>query len=235
MQTQGSKNRQTAPALTLLLGAALVAVGVFLDWWSFSSPASEDFVPKGIDISQIVGVLAFTVVVAILGIVMLVRGGGDGGGRGWAIAALIVTLFPFIIVVYSTAAASDAFAAFAAEDVGEEFGVTEEVAEAGIKQGLEQGNVEVGAEIGTYLATAGTLLMVIGSIMGIASGGKARSGYTGAAPAGGYGPNYPPQQAPPQQYPPPGQQPYPPPGQQQYPPQGQAPPGQYPPSGPGST
>ena len=228
MQSERSKNRQTTPALILLGGAALVLIGALLDWWRFTEPANED-VLKGTEIAEILGSLLITGVVVLLAIIMWIRGARpEWGGRGFAIAALVVSLIPVFLVLYSTFAPEDAFAQFAAEEVAEELGLSEEVAEGAIETGLEIGPLEVGAEPGTYIASLGAVLILVGSIMGIARGGRRHTGhgagaYQGGPPPGG---GYPGQYPPAGNYPPQGPQP-----PDQSPQAGSQPPGGYPPPG----
>lgn len=175
-------NPQVKPALMVIVGSILAVVGTVMDWWTLSGPVfPSDRTEAGTNYTAGIGVLFVAIVMVVLGIIMWLRGNG-GGGRGLAIGILIAALFGFFAAAYSAFAPEDAIKQFEAEDVSEDLGISKTQAELELENAFATGQMEAKAELGTYLATAGTGLALIGSIIGIVVGGRRRD----PAPVGGY-------------------------------------------------
>ena len=96
--------------------------------------------------------------------------------------ALILALFVLFAAGYSAASPGDALAEFESSNVAEAYDIDEDLAKAAIEQGLEEENIEVSALFGAWIATVGAVLIVGGSIMGIARSGKVKSANAAAPP-----------------------------------------------------
>jgi len=204
-------------AIVMLGGVLLGVLAVFLTWFEFTiqTLGTEDL--KGNDLSVGVGFLIFTAPVLVLGVILAVL----GRGRGLAIAGLVLSVLLLIVAGMAAFAPESAIVSFEADRAGENIGISASEAEVQLEEGFAAGTLSATAAAGAYLAFVGALVMVAGSIMGIAQAGRPKApAYQPPyqQPAPGQGP-YPPQ-APPPGAPPPGQGPYPPAG----PPPGGAPP-----------
>jgi hypothetical protein len=203
--------------IVILGGAFLGAVSGFLTWFEFTIQTVGTENLKGTDLSIGVGFLFLSALVLILAIILAAL----GRGRGLAIATLVISVLLLILAGMAAFAPESAIASVEADRAGENVGISESEAKVQLEQGFAAGTLSATAAAGAYLALVGALVMVAGSIMGIAQAGRPKApSYQPPyqQPAPGQGP-YPPQ-APPPGAPPPGQGPYPPPG----PPPGGAPP-----------
>lgn len=184
MQTATTaENPQKTPVLSTVAGAVLAIIGALMSWVTLGGtglPEAETY--KGTDSSAGLGTLGLAVIIIILAIVMWIRG-RQGKGRGQAIAAFVLALIALFASAYSAFAAEDAVQQFEASDVAELYGISEAQAEAGMEIAFEQGQLEADPEVGTYVSTLGSLLMVIGSFLGMRAGKRAlqQTGY--GAPA----------------------------------------------------
>jgi hypothetical protein len=184
MQSEAAprKNPQTTPALLTIVGSVIALVGALLDWWTIGgTAAAEERTEVGTAFSSGAGALGLAVLIAILAVIMWVRG-RYSGGRGWAIAAFILSLFLLFAAAYSAFAPEAAAQSFEASAVAEQLGISETQAEAALEVEIEQGLLEITTETGPYVSTAGGLLALIGTILGMIAGKKARASAAYAAP-----------------------------------------------------
>lgn len=188
-------NRQTQPAIIIIVGAVIAAASTALVWMKLEAPDTETVEAKGLDLDAGSFCIVAAVVAVILAIVQLTRG-AKGKGRGQAIANIVMAALIIAMAVWVLAAPGDVFAAQAADDVASQFGISEGLAEEAIKQGIDDGEVDVTSQLGVFGALAGGLIALVGSIMGLRAAPKTVTGApsTGASLGG--------QQAVPPQQPP---------------------------------
>jgi hypothetical protein len=167
-------NIQQTPFLLVLAGTVIAIVGTFMNWVTLGGTglAAEETL-KGTDASAGLGTLGLAVICIVLAIVMWVRG-RSGRGRGQAIAAFIFALIALFAAAYSAFAAEDAIKQFEKSDVAELWGVSEVQAEAQLDLAFSQGVLTADPEIGAYISTLGTVLLVVGSFMGMRAAKQAR-------------------------------------------------------------
>ena len=168
-------------AALILGGSALAIVGVFLEWHVLSgSRGSESF--NGIDTTAGIGTLGLAAVAAIFGIILLVRGARTGG-RGSSITAVVLLAIALLASAYSAFAPEAAITQFEANDISETFGVSATEAKLLLEQAFANGSLQASAEIGTYVSTGGSLIGLIGGILGILFARKRRQGVATSPPA----------------------------------------------------
>lgn len=158
-------NDQKTNAFVILAGSVAALVGTLLVWFELSDATSSETL-KGIELSPGLGAAALAAVGIIMGVVLFVRG-GKTGGKGSSVTTVVLMAFVLIIAAYSSFAPGDSLASLAAEDVGELYGISSELAEQAINDAVDSGALEVGAGIGAYLSAIGSLLALAGGIMGI--------------------------------------------------------------------
>ena len=160
-----SEQRPTLAAALILAGSILAIAGVLLDWHVLSGQGGGKTF-KGTDTSAGLGTIGLAGVAAIFGIVLLVRGARTGG-RGSSITAVVLTAIALLASAYSAFAPQEAITQFEANDVSETIGVSESEAKALLEQAFDAGTLEATAEVGTYVSAGGSLLALIGGVLGI--------------------------------------------------------------------
>ena len=191
MQTAApNENPQKVPAGLAIIGSIIAIIGCVMDWGTIGGTAypTEQTEP-GTEWTAGLGTLVLSVIIVILAGIMFARGRSEKGGRGLAIASLILALFALFAAAYSAFAPEAAAQQFEASDIAEANGISEAQAEAAIEAAFENGALEVSAEMGAYIATLGTLLAAIGAVMGIAAAKRNRvaTGYPASTPVGSAG------------------------------------------------
>jgi disulfide bond formation protein DsbB len=176
----------------------LVIVSAFLVWLTLhgAGGAEEQFKGVGNDagsLTMALGAIAFAIVVAILGLILAIR----GRGRGLAIAGLVLAVFPLIVGAYASFAPEGAIVTFESKTSADDLGISQAEAKARIQAEFDSGRVSATAGMGAYLALAGSALALVASIAGIATAG--RKPEVAAAPplAASVDPGYPPPPPPP--------------------------------------
>ena len=165
---RGAQSRPTTAAALAIVGGVVAAVGGVLDWFKIDgitgAGSSESF--TGLDSNGGAAALVFGVLAAVFGLTLLLRGPRTGG-RGSAVTALVMAIIALGIAAFAAFAPESAIPIFVASDVAEVTGVSDEIARDLIEQQFDQGAWQASALIGTYVSTAGSLVALIGGILGI--------------------------------------------------------------------
>jgi apolipoprotein N-acyltransferase len=177
-----AQSRPTTAAALAIVGGVVAAVGGFLGWFEIEGitgpGSSESF--SGIDSNGGAAALVFGVLAAAFGLTLLLRGPRTGG-RGSAVTALVMAAIALGISAFAALAPETAIPTFVASDVAEVTGVSDEIARDLIEQQFKEGAWQASALIGTYVSTAGSLIALIGGILGIGYSRRHRA--MAAAPA----------------------------------------------------
>ena len=199
----------------MVLGSALVIGSTFLIWFTFTATGFGSQDVKGIGneegaLSMALGAIGLAAIVLVLGLILAIR----GRGRGLAIGGAIVSVFLLFVGGYASFATEQAIVAFEAKEFGEAGGISESEAKRQLEEAFERNLFEATPGVGAYVAFGGAVLAMVGSIAGIAMGGrKAEVAYAPPPPPTGYAPPPPPVAPPTEGYPPPAGPPAAPPPQ----------------------
>lgn len=193
----------------IALGGILVIVSSFLDWAEI-----KDQVGGSLTIEGDTAILIAGIALVILGVALAVV-----SARGPRLILAIVSILAgaFALLITGVAVASDD--TFAGQ-VSQAAGISEEQAKAQIASGV----FTVSRSLGLYLGLAGSVLVLVGGILGLRRGPKTAAPSAPAAPGAGY--PAPPPSSPTGGYPPAAPPSAPPPSSPP-PPPSQAPPGGY--------
>ena len=163
-----AQSRPTTAAALAIVGGVVAAVGGVLDWFKIegiSGPGSSQSF-TGLDSNGGAAALVFGVLAAVFGLTLLLRGPRTGG-RGSAVAALVMAAIALGISAFAALVPETAIPTFVASDVAEVTGVSDEIARDLIEQEFSEGAWQASALIGTYVSTAGSLIALVGGILGI--------------------------------------------------------------------
>lgn len=170
------ENPQKIPAALTIVGCIIAIVGAVMDWGTIGGSASAAAQTEpGTQWSAGLGTLGLAVITIILAAIMFAKGRSSGGGRGLAIAALVIMLIALFASAYSAFAPEAAALQFEKSDIAEAYGISEAQAEVEIQAAFDDGRLEVTAETGAYIAAVGSLLAAIGALMGIMAAKKGRT------------------------------------------------------------
>lgn len=158
--------------LGMILGAVLVGVSVFLEWFTitFEGLGSQSVKGVGNDegtaLTMALGALGLAFVVLVLGVILAAL----GRGRGLAIAGVVLSVILLIVTAYAAFAPEASIVAFEAREFGEGLGISESEAKSVLEQAFEQDQLTATSGIGTYVALGGSVVALLASILGIARG-----------------------------------------------------------------
>jgi hypothetical protein len=164
MAMTSTTSRPTTAVAALVVGGGVVVVGAILEWFSLSSGGESESV-AGTDFSVGLGVLVFGVLAALSGLLLWLRS-KRGARRGWAIAGIVFAVLMLIVSGWTAFAPESALAQFAAADVSEQLGVSESAAKAAIEAAIDQGLLSASAGIGAFVSLVGSVVALIGGILG---------------------------------------------------------------------
>lgn len=177
-----AQSRPTTAAALAIVGGVVAAVGGVLDWFEIEGirgpGSSQSF--TGLDSNGGAAALVFGVLAAVFGLTLLLRGPRTGG-RGSAVTALVMAAIALGISTFAAIAPETAIPVFVASDVAEVTGVSDEIARDLIEQQFDAGAWQASGLIGTFVSTAGSLIALIGGILGIGYARRRRA--MAAAPA----------------------------------------------------
>jgi hypothetical protein len=184
MQSEATDNRRKW-VLVAIVGGIIAIVGTLLDWVTLGGTGlPEEQTEPGTEASAGMGTLGLSLIAIVLMVIALIRL-KRSAGRGLAIAAFVLALIALFASAYSAFAPEDAVQQFEKSDIADMAGVSEAEAEVAIEQAFNEGRLEASAEIGSYVATAGVVLLTIGSLLSIMAAGRARAASAGSAATGG--------------------------------------------------
>ena len=168
------ENLQKTPGLLAIAAGVLALVAGILDWYELTT-ADGTTTYKGTETSAGLATIGFGVILLVCGIVLLVRG-AKSGGRASSVIAIIMSLFILFCAVYSVTSTGDALASFESSDVGEQFGIPQELAEIQIKAAFDRGDMSADPMAGAYVGILPGALGLLAGIMGLRAGKKIRAG-----------------------------------------------------------
>jgi hypothetical protein len=215
----------TIGAVLVLIGGVLAGVGVFLTWLKVTGASAKvDFAGGTVQGTQVPPIhvtrtiplpggaqltstgwdhksgkllLAFAVILLVIGVVMLVQ---RTGGRGLAGAALAVAVLAVILCIYvytqkdsqAQQTVRDAFKKATGQNLSD--AINKAIAQQGISGLTVELGVSAAVQIGLILCALGSLAALIGGVLGLTSAGAqaevgaaAYSGGVQVSPTGGWG------------------------------------------------
>ena len=171
------ENPQKTPGLLAIAAFVTAIVAGILNWYELTTEQGTSSY-KGTETTAGLGTIGFGVILLVCGIVLLVR--GARGGRASSIVAIISSLFILFCAVYSVASTGDALASFESSDVGEQFGIPDELAELQIKTAFDRGDMSAKPLTGAYVGIVPGVLGLAAGIMGVRTAKRVRRGGSAA-------------------------------------------------------
>ena len=168
------ENPQKTPGLLAIAAFVTAIVSGILNWYELTTEQATSSY-KGTETTAGLATIGFGVILLICGIVLLVRG-ARSGGRASSIVAIISGLFILFCAVYSVASTGDALASFESSDVGEQYGIPDELAELQIKAAFDSGDMSAEPLTGAYVGIVPGALGLVAGIMGVRAAKKIRRG-----------------------------------------------------------
>jgi hypothetical protein len=198
------------PGILMLVGGLAAVGAVFLEWYAPADPQPGEEKLTGLQTLSGLSVLVLGGIIALLGIVHLVR----GRGRALAVAGLILGILLTAVGAYTSFLPESAIVKVDSDRIARSNDVSDE--ELGefksfLEEAFDSGLLSIKPGIGAYVALGGGLIALVGGLVGAASRRRAPAALA-AYPTAAYPPEGPPPSAPPPAAYPPPEAPQPPQG-----------------------